>query len=69
MVAAKASSARGTVKLMIGTLIFTIWMMMSSPSLSSVTRDPLVQLMYIIGGVWMLYGYRFMNNRIDEAIS
>ena len=69
VVAAKASSARGTVKLMIGTLIFTIWMMMSSPSLSSVTRDPLVQLMYIIGGVWMLYGYRFMNNRIDEAIS
>lgn len=59
------NSAKGAVKLIIGVTLFVILILARNPIFKSSMEMPIVQAVYAISILMMIFGYEFMGNMVD----
>lgn len=62
------NSAKGAVKLIIGVTLFVILIMARNPVFKSAMESPVVQAVYALSILMMIFGYGFMGNMIDTLM-
>jgi hypothetical protein len=65
---AAGSSAKGAVMVVIGITMAVILIMARNPMLSQTTSSPVVQVVYVITILMMIFGYSLMGNMIDSKL-
>lgn len=62
------NSAKGAVKLIIGVTLFIILIMARNPVFKSSMESPVVQAVYAMSILMMIFGYGFMSNMVDSLM-
>jgi hypothetical protein len=65
---AAGNSAKGAVKLIIGVTLFIILVMARNPVFKSSMESPVVQAVYAVSILMMIFGYGFMSNMVDSLM-
>ena len=65
---AAGNSAKGAVKLIIGVTLFIILVMARNPVFKSSMETPVVQAVYAMSILMMIFGYGFMSNMVDSLM-
>lgn len=65
---AAGNSAKGAVKLLIGVTLFIILIMARNPVFRSSMESPVVQAVYAMSILMMIFGYGFMSNMVDTLM-
>lgn len=62
------NSAKGAVNLIIGVTLFVILIMARNPVFKSAMASPVVQGVYAVSILMMIFGYGFMSNMVDSLM-
>ena len=62
------NSAKGAVKLIIGVTLFVILIMARNPVFKSSLESPVVQAVYAMAILMMIFGYGFMGSMVDNLM-
>ena len=62
------NSARGAVKLIIGVTLFIILVMARNPVFKTSMESPVVQAVYALSILMMIFGYGFMGSMVDKLM-
>jgi len=65
---AAGSSAKGAVLVVVGITLIVILIMARNPMLSQTTGSPIVQVVYVITILMMIFGYSLMGNMIENKL-
>jgi Flp pilus assembly protein TadB len=65
---AKGAGMKSAIRIVLGSLVLVIAIMLRNPSVSASIRTPVVQLAYLAIAVWVALGWNMINGLIEEAI-
>lgn len=64
---AKAAGMKSAIRIVLGTLVLVVVIMIRNPAMSGSIRTPLVQLAYLGIAVWVAIGWSMVNGMIEEV--
>ena len=65
---AAGTSAKGAVKVIIGVTLAVVIVLARNPLFTSAMNNPLVQVVYAVASITMIFGYGYMSNMIDNLM-
>jgi len=65
---AKAAGMKSAIRIVLGTLVVVVVIMIRNPAISASIRTPLVQLAYLAIAVWVAVGWNMVNGMIEEVV-